>query len=118
MDFSNLANKYNLKLLVLFGSQATGQTHKDSDTDIAYFSFAPLSLFDESKLIVDLQEIVKNNVDLVDLRRANPLLKNQIFQNGKALFESTNGLFVDSYLQARRSYDEHLPLYQAKLALL
>ena len=58
MDFSNLANKYNLKLLVLFGSQATGQTHEDSDTDIAYF-LLPRSLFDESKLIVDLRNCQK-----------------------------------------------------------
>jgi len=33
-----IAKKYNLELMVLFGSQATGQTHSRSDVDLGVIS--------------------------------------------------------------------------------
>lgn len=33
-----ISQKYSLDLLLLFGSQVTGQIHKESDFDVAYIA--------------------------------------------------------------------------------
>ena len=48
-----IAQKYGLSFVALFGSQATGKTHQKSDIDIAYLSKNDLGLERESNLIFD-----------------------------------------------------------------
>ena len=72
---AEVAMKHNLSLLLLFGSQTTGKTHKGSDYDIAYLSDSPLSLGDESKLVFDLIQMFGSEaIDLASIRGASPLL--------------------------------------------
>lgn len=114
-----IAEKYHLSLVVLFGSQATGNTHKESDIDIAYLSEAPLSLGDESKLVVDLIQIFRSEaVDLTSVRGSSPLLLREIVRTGKVLFERTPSLFTSLYAYALRIYEEAYPLFELRSAFL
>ena len=73
----------------LFGSQATGRTHPGSDVDVAVLSTEPLTLQQKLDLQMEVEQAVQmSSVDLVDLRRATPILA----------FEALNGvrLFVNS----------------------
>lgn len=116
---AEIARKYNLSLVLLFGSQATGKTHKGSDYDIAYLSEAPLSLEDESKLVVDLIEIFRSEaIDLVSVRGASPLLLHEIVHTGEVLFERTPSLFTSLYIYALRIYEEAQPLFELRSAFL
>ena len=83
-----LAKNYNLSLVVLFGSQASGKTHKESDVDVAYLSLAKLSFDDEARLNADLTEVFRNDaVSLVNFKTAPPLLLKQIVTNAQVLYE-------------------------------
>jgi predicted nucleotidyltransferase len=46
---ARIAQKYSLELILLFGSQATGRTHGQSDFDVAYLSKQKLDLEEEAK---------------------------------------------------------------------
>lgn len=83
-----LAEKYNLSLVVLFGSQAEEKfLHKESDFDIAYLAKKDLNLIDESKLICDLMPVFgSDKIDLTNLKKSGPLLMKRVFSNHKILF--------------------------------
>lgn len=122
MDFAKvkphiakLAKKYGLTLVVLFGSQATGHTHKESDVDVAYISDRKLSFDEEVLLNTDLTEVFRNDkVSLVNLKTASPLLLKQVVMNAAVLYEKHPSLFNEFYLLALRLYDEAKPLFELR----
>lgn len=112
-----IAEKYNLKLLLLFGSR-TGKKkflHKESDFDVAYLPKKDLDLTEEAKLICDLMPIVRSEkVDLVNLKKASPLLFYAIFQNCQVLYADDPLLFYYLRSYAFKKYIETKPLYQER----
>jgi len=91
-----------LQLILLFGSAATGKLHRRSDIDIAF-------LFDKTVDILELTNKVirllrTDNVDVIDLRHASPVLTFVAAKNGKLLYESSPGLFHEFYSLAFRRY--------------
>lgn len=114
-----MADAYRLSLVVLFGSRATGKTHKGSDYDVAYLSEAPLSLSEESRLVVDLMQIFQSEaIDLASIRGSSPLLLYEIVRTGRVLFERTPSLFTSLYIYALRVYEEARPLFELRSAFL
>jgi uncharacterized protein len=110
-----LAIKYDLSLVILFGSQATEETHKGSDVDIAYISDRALSLTEEGALIVDLMPVVRSHdVDLANIRNASPLLLYEIVRSGIVLYEKTPSSFLSLYTYAFRVYEETRPLFELR----
>ncbi len=110
---NDIAEKYDLQLLVLFGSRVKGSVRAKSDYDVAYMGSKALSLDEEARLILDLTSVFKSeNVDLASMRNASPLLLYHITKDGQAMYENEPGLFTEQYLYARRVYDETLPLYE------
>lgn len=110
-----IARDNGLDLIVLFGSRATGTTHRRSDVDIAYVAREPLSLSQESALIVEFMRLFRTDaVDLVSLRNASPLLRYQVARFGKAIYERTPGLFISFYINALRQHQEARPLFQLR----
>lgn len=118
-QIAKIAETYGLTLVVLFGSQTTGQTHKESDVDVAYTSSKKLSFHDEVRLNADLTEIFRNDmVSLVNFKTAPPLLLKQIVTNAIVLYEKTPHLFVEMFLYALRAYEEAQPLFALREAYL
>ena len=97
-----LCSDNDLQLVFLFGSVASGRANRQSDIDLAF-------LFDES---VDLLELTNrvitllqtDRVDVIDLRRASPLLTFVGAKEGILLFERTPGLFHSFSSLAFRRY--------------
>ena len=112
---NQLAKKYGLELVLLFGSRADGSHREKSDFDIAYLSRPNLDLTKESELIVDLMPLLKSNhIDLVNLKTAPPLLYYAIFKNSKVLYEKQPLLFVSLRVYAFKKYIEAKPLYEER----
>lgn len=110
-----LAEKYGLSLVLLFGSQATGVTHAQSDTDIAYLSENPMDIMGESALSVALMEIFKTNfVDIVSLRNASPLLQKEITDSAIVAYESRKSLFNEFVINAIKKYFETKKLFKIR----
>lgn len=84
-----LAKKYDLKLLLLFGSQLRYKKflHPESDVDIAYISQRELSGEEIINFNCDLIDTFNyNKIDIVDLKKAPPFLCFEISKNSKLLF--------------------------------
>lgn len=82
-----IAEQYELALVVLFGSIASGKERKESDIDIAVLreDRAPLStaqFFAVDHTLLETFGETFSRVDLVDLARANILLRYEIVSGG------------------------------------
>ena len=112
-----IAEKYNLKLLLLFGSRLGDKKflHKESDFDVAYLPKKNLDLTKEAKLICDLMPIFKSErVDLANLKKVSPFLFYSILQNCQILYTGDPLLFYYLRSYAFKKYIETKPLYQER----
>ena len=96
-----MAIKFNLKLLVLFGSQATGRTHKNSDIDIGFLSDRDYGPGEVANMQVGIeQELGTGPVELVDLKSAPSLLQRHVATEGLLLVEREPGIFAQFKITA------------------
>lgn len=108
-----LAEKYELKLLLQFGSSVTGKMHKESDVDVAYLSSRELSLREEASFVIELMPILKNKfIDIVNIHKAPPLLLYAISRQGKILYQATPTKFHEFRAYAFKRYIEAKPLFE------
>ena len=87
---------------MLFGSAVSGKTHKKSDTDLAFLFDKPVDILALTNRVIRL--LHTDNVDVVDLRRASPLLKFSAVKSGMLLYEREPGMFNEFYSLAFRMY--------------
>lgn len=88
-QIKELAEKYGLSLVVLFGSQVTGKTHKESDVDFAFTADRYISPRETAEIIFDFTRCLKigADIELVNLKNASPLLLKQIAMNSILMYE-------------------------------
>lgn len=114
-----IAQKYNLELILLFGSRVEKKLHKESDFDVAYLAKRNLTLNEESELIVKLAPTFKSeNIDLVNLRKAPPLLFYAITKDCQVIYERDPLVFPILRAYAFKKYIETKPLYETKFKRL
>ncbi|MBI2100805.1 MAG: nucleotidyltransferase domain-containing protein [Candidatus Vogelbacteria bacterium] len=108
---AEIAKRHRLTLLVLFGSQATGHTHKKSDVDVGYLANREIDYRENYDISIELAKIFKNpEVELVNLENVSPALKKQVADQGIVLFEAEKGKFDFFSIHAHRAYIETKPL--------
>lgn len=114
-----LAEKYGVSLMILFGSQATGKTHGESDADIAFASKRKLSPREIAHLAFDLSSIAEfSNIELIDLHDAPPLLLKNIAVSGIAVYESEPRAFALFKIYALKRFMEAQKLFALRTASL
>jgi uncharacterized protein len=75
-----------------FGSRARGEAGPRSDVDLAVVLDGEISLAEELRLRAEVvEELRRDDVDLVLFNRAPPLLKYEIVGTGKRLFSRDDG---------------------------
>jgi len=107
---------HRIDLCILFGSQATGKIHHQSNVDIALFSATNPHLKDRLiNLYGELEDLFGYEVDPVIIHRdADPVLRLEVFQHGKPLYESQPGLFIEQRILAVKLYDDTEPLRRVR----
>jgi predicted nucleotidyltransferase len=123
MDFmrlSEVAKKYNLLTLVLFGSRAVGNEREDSDYDFAYFSKSELDSENYIDLFNDIMELVGNeNIDLIDINKnKSHLLRYEIFSKGKCVYEYKKGFFNNLKIMAWFDYKDYEHYYEKQSEII
>jgi len=84
-----LGEKFDLELVLLYGSRIKGTSHEGSDVDIAVFTKKPIDFRTFLSLYSALSEVLaplEGELDLVDLRGKGPLFLYQIFANSWLLY--------------------------------
>lgn len=114
-QFAQICKKCNLKLLILFGSEAAGKSGPRSDVDLAVLPEEQKP--DKLKLIFELGTFFDREIDLVVLHvDTDPTLLHEIYAKGKPLYEKYEGLFDEQHLRAWKIYQdtEKFRLWQAE----
>ncbi len=93
-------------LVYLFGSYAKGTPSSESDVDIAVMTDSNFEI-DLWKWRTDLVMILGKEVDLIDLKTANIILKKQIVQSGNCIM-GDESLAVDFKYQTIVNYAQYL----------
>jgi uncharacterized protein len=99
---SPLFQDRTLQVALLFGSVASGRNRRQSDIDLGFLFEGAVDILDLTNQVIRLLQT--DCVDVVDLRRASPLLKFSAAKEGKILHERSPGLFNAFYSLALRRY--------------
>lgn len=81
-----LIEKINPYLIYLFGSSVKGNFREDSDIDIAFLSDEEYSDYEIFMMAQELADIMKREVDLVNLKKSSTVFKAQIVGTGKTIY--------------------------------
>ena len=102
----------DLQLLVLFGSAVKGRARTTSDLDLAVLCDGPAEL--DPLYLALAPRLRTHRLDLVDLRRAGPILAFEVARSGFPLFEKFPGLFRQFQSLASRRYADTRKLREAQ----
>jgi|SRR5215213_9133032 len=97
---------FGLDTLWLYGSQAEGTARADSDVDLAaLFRRRPqgLEIFDAR---TELEELLRCDVDLVDLDQAPPILAMQVLKHGRLLVDRNPSRRHDAFSRIVSLYED------------
>ena len=74
-----------LQLVVLYGSHARGDATPTSDVDVAFLAPAPLAPARLASTREALEQTLRCDVHLIDLRTASTVLRHEVTQTGEVL---------------------------------
>lgn len=115
MIHSFCSSRPEIIVAYLFGSQATGKAGLLSDVDLA-FLIDPSLVKDKGRygyhaqLITELMKLlVTNDVDVVILNEAPPLLKFKVIYNGRVIFSRSEKERLAFHVKAFNEYQDFRP---------
>jgi len=80
-----LAKKYGMSNIRVFGSVARGDADEKSDVDLLYTPIPPNGLWEAAGMLYDLEELLKTKVDFVCAERLRDRIKNRVFSEAQPL---------------------------------
>ncbi|AIS51954.1 DNA polymerase beta-like protein [Thermoanaerobacter kivui] len=104
---NEFVNKYNPSLILIFGSYARGRVHELSDLDIGIKFDKNIEMALYSSILKELVEIFnREDIDVVILNYADPLLRFEIISSCKVLYQAYPEAYLDFYLYSVKGYDD------------
>ena len=113
---SPLFEDETLQLVILFGSVAAGTSHGQSDIDLGFLFEGRVDILALTNKVTRL--LGADNVDVVDLGRASPLLRFAAARTGKVVHEKEKGIFNAFSSLAFRMYVDTAKLREAQKTAL
>ena len=112
-DFRRFCKRQRVTCSVLFGSTTSGRVAAHSDLDVAFWLEGEPGEGREVDLTADLmRDLHRNDVDVVVLNHANPLLQWQVASTGKPLYERRRGAFRQFQVRAFKRHHDAGRIYQ------
>ena len=103
-----------VRVCVLFGSQATGQAHTHSDVDLAIWPAEPLATSARLRWLSELETLLGQEVNLVLVSAdLDPVLGMEIVRHGRLIFEQEPELWLHHRAQLWHAYNDSLPFLRA-----
>lgn len=101
-----------LRLIVLFGTLATGRADSAGDLDLALL---PDGAIDETEVTAEIVRLTHwNDVDVVHLGHTDPLIAMEVARTGIVLFSDDPSTFTEFQSLAFRRYVDSEKLRQAQ----
>lgn len=94
-----------ISAIYLFGSRASGHERTRSDIDLGALFKEGVDGFERIDMETQISNILKKDVDLVDMKRSGPFLRHQIFKNGKQIYHDGSDF---PFLFRAKSINEYL----------
>lgn len=85
-----ILQRYHVSKAAFFGSLVVGGLTPSSDVDILVMPPKGMSLLDFVALKQDIEDVIKEDVDLVSYNGISPYLKESILDNQYVFYEATN----------------------------
>ncbi|RLB22146.1 MAG: hypothetical protein DRG73_07380 [Deltaproteobacteria bacterium] len=83
----NFAKAYpEISAVYLFGSHALGHPRSKSDIDLGILFHKDMDAFTRISMETEISNLLKKDVDLVDMRKSSPFLCHQIYKYGKFIY--------------------------------
>ena len=85
---AELCKKNKVRELCVFGSRSRGDARSDSDFDllVEFIPNSGMSLFEFSRMQIDLQEVIGKRVDLVPKSGLKPLIRDAVLAEAKLIY--------------------------------
>lgn len=116
---AEIADKFGLDLVMLFGSFADLSNKEESDVDIAYLKTDKLSTDKEIELAFEFEKLFKvKRADIVYIGDASPIFMYMILNNGVILFAKIETIFPSLYSYSIKRLYDNMPLYQMRFDYL
>jgi predicted nucleotidyltransferase len=96
----------NIIAVFLFGSFLTGKLNEESDLDIAVLFAKKPETKDILNMQNDLIDFTKNDIDLVLLNDASPILARQVIEKGKEIFCNDHTEKAKFIIKTVNEYDD------------
>lgn len=113
-ELKSFCLKYKISLLILFGSYGTAKFNNNSDVDLAVIGEdLGLIKLNQMDILNELAKIFNNReIDLIVLNYADSLLKFNIANDGKPIYEKEKGLFQIFQVRAMSEHNDGQKFYQ------
>ena len=110
-----LKEKIECEAIILFGSYARETQTKESDIDIAFKTNKRIKAQEKFELVQELEEMLKIDVDLINLDDITDVFRYEILMNGKTLYCKDDFQF-DMY--KLDMYREYLDLNESRRSII
>lgn len=108
-----VGRKYDLDFIVLYGSQAKGQSiTKEPDVDLAIYKRGGISPEDYFEIYLELSKVFEGqNLDLKTLTGVDPLLRFHTMKDGIPLYIRDKTFYHEFYAFAYKDFHESQSLF-------
>ena len=93
-----------ISAVYLFGSHASGKERLKSDIDLGVLFDGEVDGFERIDLETEISNLLKKDVDLVDMKRSGPFLRHQIYKYGRAIYHDETDF---AYIFRAKSINEY-----------
>jgi len=107
-----------ISAIYLFGSHASGYERSKSDIDLGVLFNEDLDGFKRIDLETEISNLLKNDVDLVDMKKSSPFLRHQIYKYGKPLYHDGSDFSFIFRANSIRDYLDTNYLRSQRMAIL
>ncbi len=115
-NMDGLIEVYGIRLIYIFGSYAKGNNNEKSDVDIAVLLNNDYNPMDKLELIGELTSVLRReDIDLVILNSANPVLRHQVIKYGKLIYMENEDVKVDFEVKVLKEYMDMEPFRKVQM---